>query len=257
MDSSALAGQVEHELPLTLRGARMERLAAPGRGARDARAVPDRSPDCSLRGGSAQLRFRAHRRFCRRAPSGPIDPARALHGRAHRDARRAGPGGAPARPARELHARRSQRPHGSDAVRGGLSAPPRAHRQGCTGAGRGALRFDEFSDAWRLAAKQMHPLEAVRERLARTMLLALARQRPGRRWSSGSRRCCARARRAVRCAAALSRCSWPAARSRCGEDWKVRATPDADRAARGAAGRGRGAAAATRVEHGRLPRRSD
>ena len=29
----------------------------------------------------------------------------------------------------------------------------------------GALRFDEFSDAWRLAAKQLQSLDAVRERL--------------------------------------------------------------------------------------------
>jgi DNA polymerase-3 subunit alpha len=35
----------------------------------------------------------------------------------------------------------------------------------------GGLRFDEFSDAWRLAAKQITALEAVRERLARTLLL--------------------------------------------------------------------------------------
>jgi DNA polymerase-3 subunit alpha len=41
----------------------------------------------------------------------------------------------------------------------------------------GALRFDEFSDGWRLAAKQVNALEAVRERLARSLLL---------RWPSGS-----------------------------------------------------------------------
>ena len=35
----------------------------------------------------------------------------------------------------------------------------------------GALRFDEFSDAWRLAAKQVTALEVVRERLARSLLL--------------------------------------------------------------------------------------
>jgi DNA polymerase-3 subunit alpha len=35
----------------------------------------------------------------------------------------------------------------------------------------GGLRFDEFSDAWRLSAKQITALEAVRERLARTLLL--------------------------------------------------------------------------------------
>jgi DNA polymerase III subunit alpha len=39
----------------------------------------------------------------------------------------------------------------------------------------GALRFDEFSDAWRLAAKQVTALEAVRERLARSLLLSWPR----------------------------------------------------------------------------------
>ncbi|HTW74687.1 MAG TPA: DNA polymerase III subunit alpha [Steroidobacteraceae bacterium] len=36
----------------------------------------------------------------------------------------------------------------------------------------GALRFDEFSDAWRLAAKQLASLASVRERLAHTLLLS-------------------------------------------------------------------------------------
>jgi DNA polymerase III subunit alpha len=35
----------------------------------------------------------------------------------------------------------------------------------------GSLRFDEFSDAWRLAARQVAALESVRERLAHTLLL--------------------------------------------------------------------------------------
>jgi DNA polymerase-3 subunit alpha len=39
----------------------------------------------------------------------------------------------------------------------------------------GALRFDEFSDAWRLAAKQVTALEAVRERLARSLVLCWPR----------------------------------------------------------------------------------
>jgi len=34
------------------------------------------------------------------------------------------------------------------------------------------LRFDEFSDSWRLAGKQITPLEAVRERLARSLVLS-------------------------------------------------------------------------------------
>ncbi|HEY6453349.1 MAG TPA: OB-fold nucleic acid binding domain-containing protein, partial [Steroidobacteraceae bacterium] len=35
----------------------------------------------------------------------------------------------------------------------------------------GSLRFDEFSDAWRLAAKQVTALEAVRAARARSLLL--------------------------------------------------------------------------------------
>jgi DNA polymerase-3 subunit alpha len=35
----------------------------------------------------------------------------------------------------------------------------------------GALRFDEFSDSWRLAARQINLLEQVRERLARSLML--------------------------------------------------------------------------------------
>ena len=36
---------------------------------------------------------------------------------------------------------------------------------------QGTLRFDEFSDAWRLAARQLQSLDAVRERLARRLLI--------------------------------------------------------------------------------------
>ena len=35
----------------------------------------------------------------------------------------------------------------------------------------GALRFDEFSDAWRVAAKQIQKLTAVRERMARSLII--------------------------------------------------------------------------------------
>ena len=42
----------------------------------------------------------------------------------------------------------------------------------------GALRFDEFSDSWRLAARQISLLEQVRERLARSLML---------RWPRGAR----------------------------------------------------------------------
>jgi DNA polymerase III subunit alpha len=36
----------------------------------------------------------------------------------------------------------------------------------------GTLRFDEFSDAWRLAARQLQALDTVRERLARYLLIS-------------------------------------------------------------------------------------
>jgi DNA polymerase-3 subunit alpha len=39
----------------------------------------------------------------------------------------------------------------------------------------GSLRFDEFSDAWRLAARQITALEVVRERLARSLLMGWPR----------------------------------------------------------------------------------
>ncbi|RYZ62306.1 MAG: hypothetical protein EOP08_12400, partial [Proteobacteria bacterium] len=37
----------------------------------------------------------------------------------------------------------------------------------------GNLRFDEFSDAWRIAAKRLQPLESVREQQARRLVLTL------------------------------------------------------------------------------------
>jgi DNA polymerase-3 subunit alpha len=53
----------------------------------------------------------------------------------------------------------------------------------------GALRFDEFSDSWRLAAKQVTALEAVRERLARSLILrwpGAGAGGPGGRGAEGS-----------------------------------------------------------------------
>ena len=88
-----------------------------------------------------------------------------------------------------------------------------------------ALRFDEFSDAWRLAAKQLQSLEAVRERLARTLLLS---------WPDGADaaqllarleallRACAR--RPVRGAAALSVPRGQRHTELLGAEWKVRPT---------------------------------
>jgi DNA polymerase-3 subunit alpha len=88
----------------------------------------------------------------------------------------------------------------------------------------GALRFDEFSDAWRISVKQIQKLEAVRERLARRLII------------SGSR-----AMLQERTLAALETALRAAAGGQCsllfcyrgaetsgtlafGEDWKVRPT---------------------------------
>ena len=50
----------------------------------------------------------------------------------------------------------------------------------------GALRFDEFSDAWRLAARRISELDKVREQEARRLVLAVHARRRCRRWASGS-----------------------------------------------------------------------
>ena len=54
---------------------------------------------------------------------------------------------------------------------------------------KGGLRFDEFSDAWRVAARQVQSLDAVRERQARAADAATGRRaadaRAARRGSAG------------------------------------------------------------------------
>jgi DNA polymerase-3 subunit alpha len=86
----------------------------------------------------------------------------------------------------------------------------------------GALRFDEFSDAWRLAARQLQSLETVRERLARHLLLAWPPAADARQLIPAARGIAATgARRTMQRAAAL-----PLPRGHgtlsFGEDWKVR-----------------------------------
>jgi DNA polymerase III subunit alpha len=90
----------------------------------------------------------------------------------------------------------------------------------------GALRFDEFSDAWRLAAKQVTALEAIRERLARSMLLRWPRAAGPMASSSGL---LARLHelllrhRGGQCALLLRyRCPQAAGVLSFGADWKVR-----------------------------------
>jgi DNA polymerase-3 subunit alpha len=90
----------------------------------------------------------------------------------------------------------------------------------------GALRFDEFSDSWRLAARQISPLEQVRERLARSLLL---------RWPRGA--CAAELPGALQdvllrhrggaCGVRLQYCSEAASGVLAlGPDWKVRASAE-------------------------------
>jgi DNA polymerase-3 subunit alpha len=84
----------------------------------------------------------------------------------------------------------------------------------------GGLRFDEFSDAWRLSAKRITSLPAVRERLARSLLLS---------WPPGAdARLLERleavlgARRGGACAVMLRyRGQSASGMLSCGEEWKV------------------------------------
>ena len=137
--------------------------------------------------GSARFASGPHRRFRRASGrAAPVEPAALTAMRAAGDLAGLIARGAAARPAGELHARRPQRPHGSDAVRGDLSAAPRADRQGRAGAGRGhaALR------------RVQRCLAAGRQ----------ADQRARRRCASGWRaRCCSPGRAAADAAALLER----------------------------------------------------
>ncbi len=87
----------------------------------------------------------------------------------------------------------------------------------------GALRFDEFSDAWRLAARQVLSLDAVRERLARQLIVAWPEapdaaalsQLEGLLRAACGGQCAVLLR--LRCRDAVGTLSF-------GEDWKVRPT---------------------------------
>ncbi|HEX4051708.1 MAG TPA: DNA polymerase III subunit alpha [Steroidobacteraceae bacterium] len=85
----------------------------------------------------------------------------------------------------------------------------------------GGLRFDEFSDAWRLSAKQISSLPAVRERLARSLLLT---------WPAGADakllerlEALLRAQRGGQCSLMLRyRGATACGTLSCAEEWKVR-----------------------------------
>src|SRR5262249_51383919 len=85
----------------------------------------------------------------------------------------------------------------------------------------GGLRFDEFSDAWRLVAKQLQPLHTVRERLARSMLLLLppASESPA---LLGALEKLLRSAKRGQCTLALRyRAASLAGTLRCADEWKV------------------------------------
>jgi DNA polymerase-3 subunit alpha len=86
----------------------------------------------------------------------------------------------------------------------------------------GTLRFDEFSDAWRLAARQLQSLDTVRERLARHLLIT---------WPQGANaqalvpqlEALLRQARDGQCSVLLRyRCRQANGTLSFGEDWKVR-----------------------------------
>jgi DNA polymerase-3 subunit alpha len=89
----------------------------------------------------------------------------------------------------------------------------------------GGLRFDEFSDAWRLSAKQVTALAVARERLARSLLLSWPRSPPpqlGERLES-----LLAPHRGGHCAVLLRyRCATASGTLAFGGDWKVRATAE-------------------------------
>ena len=87
----------------------------------------------------------------------------------------------------------------------------------------GALRFDEFSDAWRLAAKQVTALEAVRERLARSLVLSWPRT--PRRGLIEALHALLEQHRGGQCAVLLRyRCEAADGTLAFGPDWKIRPT---------------------------------
>jgi DNA polymerase-3 subunit alpha len=86
----------------------------------------------------------------------------------------------------------------------------------------GALRFDEFSDAWRLAARQLQSLETVRERLARHLLISWPHAADARLLLPGLE-AALRSARDGQCTVLLRyRCREANGTLSFGEDWKVR-----------------------------------
>jgi DNA polymerase-3 subunit alpha len=84
----------------------------------------------------------------------------------------------------------------------------------------GGLRFDEFSDAWRLSAKRITSLPAVRERLARSLLLTWPADADGQLLERLEG--LLRERRGGQCTVMLRyRGAEAAGTLSCGEEWKV------------------------------------
>ena len=89
----------------------------------------------------------------------------------------------------------------------------------------GGLRFDEFSDAWRLSAKQIASLPAVRERLARSLLLTWPASADAKLLERLEE--LLRAQRGGQCAVMLRyRGASACGTLSCAEEWKVRASAE-------------------------------
>jgi len=89
---------------------------------------------------------------------------------------------------------------------------------------QGNLRFDEFSDAWRLHGRQVASLPAIRERLARALILRWP-QGPASQKLLPKLEALLASSRGGPCAVLLRYCSSEASGTlSCPEEWKVRAS---------------------------------
>ncbi len=90
----------------------------------------------------------------------------------------------------------------------------------------GALRFDEFSDSWRLAARQISPLEQVRERLARSLLLRWPHRAPAAELLAALQAVLLRHRGGLTAVLLQYRSELASGVLALGSDWKVRASAE-------------------------------
>ena len=90
----------------------------------------------------------------------------------------------------------------------------------------GGLRFDEFTDAWRIHARTVQPLAQVRERLARRVLIELPAGADSQRRLAALGEALLKAR-GGECGVTVRYASAEAQGNlTLGEEWKVRVTPE-------------------------------